>query len=97
MQKIAIIGLGLILSGCASEKPASHQVADSAKESIQTIVANKPECKDVGKVCESQIDSIIASCDLGFEKLTQEKIKWKWAFIGLAMVIGVYVSKKILK
>lgn len=89
--------LAILISGCAKEKPASHQVGDAAKESIQTIVAAKPECQDVGRVCESQIDSIIASCDLESQKITQEKLKYQWGFYGILVVIGLFFAKKVLK
>lgn len=86
-----------MLLGCAKQNTPTETVANSAKESITTLVAAKPECKDVGNVCNSQIESIVASCDLEISNINKDLIKWKWSFWGLLAVIGVYLIKKILK
>lgn len=89
--------LTVLLNGCAKDSTPTNTVADSAKESINTIVANKPECKDVGDVCNSQIDSINAVCNLELDDLNKDIVKWKWSFWGLLMVLGVYIIKRVLK
>ena len=85
------------LLGCSKQNTPTNVVADSAKESITTIVAAKPECKDVGSVCNSQIESITATCNLQIDNVTKDKIKWQWSFWGLLIVIVVYIIKKVLK
>ena len=96
---LVLIGVLLLLCllGCAKQNTPTNTVADSAKQSISTIVASKPQCKDVGEVCNSQIDSINATCNLELDNLNKDILKWKWSFFGLLVVIGVYVAKKILK
>lgn len=92
-----LLVLLLLLTGCAKEVRPTDMVANSAKESVNAIVAIKPVCKDVGDVCNSQIDSVTATCNLELDDLNKDVIKWKWSFFGLLMVIGVYIIKRILK
>lgn len=89
--------LTILLNGCAKEVKPTDAVSNSAKESVNAIVALKPECKDVGNVCNSQIDSITATCNLELDDLNKDIFKWKWSFWGLLMVIGVYIIKRVLK
>lgn len=88
--------LTFLLNGCTRDKTI-ETVSNSAKESVNAIVVLKPECKDVGDVCNYQIDSINATCNLKLDDLNKDVIKWKWSFWGLLMVIGVYIIKKVLK
>lgn len=89
--------LSLWLTGCSKTEPASHTVANGAKETITAIVVTKPGCQDVGTVCNRQIDAIVASCDLESEKLTTEKTHWQWSFWGLVGLVLLYIARKILK
>lgn len=85
------------LCSCTKDTKPTDTVANSAKESVNAIVAVKPECKDVGTVCNSQIDSITATCNLELDDLNKDVFKWKWSFFGLLIVLGVYLIKKVLK
>ena len=97
MKRFAILVVLVgILCGCAKVNTPTNTVADSAKESINVIIKEKPECKDVGEVCNSQIDSIVATCNLELDDLNKDVVKWKWSFWGLLVVLGVYVLKRIL-
>lgn len=89
--------LALMLFGCSKPAPITHTIADGAKETINTIVATKPECKDVGVICNQQIDAVTASCDLETEKIEGEKARWKWSFWGVIVLIGLYIARKVLK
>lgn len=88
--------LTVLLSGCAKSQTPTNTVADSAKESVSAIVAVKPECKDVGEVCNSQIDSIMATCNLELDDLNKDVVKWKWSFWGLLIALAIYLIKRIL-
>ena len=92
-----ILFMIVCLFGCAKQTTPTETVANSAKESITALVAAKPECKDVGNVCNSQIESIVASCDLEVSSINKDLIKWKWSFWGLLIVVAAYLIKKILK
>ncbi|MBP5789247.1 MAG: hypothetical protein J6W29_03330 [Neisseriaceae bacterium] len=93
MKKIVLF---LALCGCAGNTP-TNTVVDSAKESISVIIASKPECKDVGEVCNSQIDSINAVCNLELDDLNKDVARWKWSFWGLVLIIGIFMARKVLK
>lgn len=94
---ILLILTVLLNSGCAKDATPTNTVADSAKNSVNAMVSVKPECKDLGDVCNSQIDSITATCNLALDDLNKDVFKWKWSFFGLIMVIGVYIIKRVLK
>ena len=96
MRFTILLILTVLLSGCKNES-AVGIIGDSAKESINVIVANKPECKDVGLACNSQIDSVVASCNLQKESIDKDRIRWQWAFWGLLSIIAVYFGKRVLK
>lgn len=96
MRFTILLILTVWLSGCHN-KSTTGVIGNSAKESVNVIVANKPECKDVGMVCNSQIDSVVASCDTEKQSIEKDRDKWKWAFWGLCALILVYVGKKVLK
>ena len=98
MKKFTILLiLTVLLSGCAKTPKPVESVSESAKESISALVAVKPECKDVGAVCKSHIDSVVATCDLEVENLNKDVIKWKWAFWGLISVLGVFLIKRAVR
>lgn len=94
---LVILLLVICLFGCSKTATPTDVVADNAKETINTIVANKPECKDVGAACNQQIEAVRASCTLQTDKITEEKIKWKISFWTLVGVIVIYLIKKIMK
>ena len=81
---------------CACSGSTNNVVSDAAKETINTIVANKPTCKDVGLACNKQIDAITASYEDQKKIITQEKIRWKYSFFGLLLVIGLWIVKRII-
>lgn len=103
MKKIGIIGLGLILSGCASEKPVSETITENAINQATAIEQSLPsECKSAAiitqlSVLKSEIKNISVACETEKDQITQEKNSWKLGFWGLIIVIGVYIVRKILK
>jgi PBP1b-binding outer membrane lipoprotein LpoB len=103
MKKIGVIVLGLILSGCASEKPTSETIADNAINATtgleQTLTE---ECKtDAIKtqlaVIKSEIRNITKSCNIEKDQITREKNSWQLGFWGLIIIIGAYIVRKVLK
>lgn len=89
--------LTVLLNGCARATKPVESVSNSAKESVSAIVAIKPECKDVGAVCNSHIDSVVATCNLEVESLNKDVIKWKWAFLGLVSVLVMFLVKRVVR
>lgn len=101
MKKFLI--LPLVLCACAKEQPASHVAAQEAIETIGVLYETLPgECKT--KTTDFLITTAqkkAAKCDTECvkekAKLEREKLKWQWSFWALAVVVGVYFARKVLK
>lgn len=100
MKWLSLLLLSCMLSSCM---PASEvgDAIDGINSSIAAIEESlSKECKT--KAIELQIESLrkqIASvetkCDLVVDKTRHDKTKWKTATIGLLILIGVWVLKKV--
>ena len=99
MKYIAIL---LLLCGCA-QTPASETVANGA---INTAVAIEKsltaDCatdaiKTQIESVKTQINAIVQTCKTEKAEIVAEKIRWKWAFLGLLMAVLAFVAKKIIK
>lgn len=98
-----IICLILLLFGCAKNISASENIANSAQESLNALEQTiKPECKT--KAIESQItaikssvNAIVASCESEKDVIDQQRIRWMWSFIALAVIVLVNILRKVLK
>ena len=98
---LALLVLSLI--ACSSTTPVSETIADNA---VNTVVAVEKTLSDECKteavktqltVVKSEIRSITSACQAEKDVITQEKLRWKWSFWGLVLVIAAYIAKKILK
>lgn len=97
-ELLSLFCLLLLLSSCSYlSQEASHKVAKSAKENIAIIVRQNPDCKNVGDACNAQIDAIVSACDAQTQKIDAERVKWKWAFLGLFFSVILYIVKKVVK
>lgn len=89
--------------GCAKEKPEYHYVAQNGIDVINAIEQDLPaECKtDTNKllfnVARNEMATVERSCDSVVSKIESEKLRWKWGFFGMLIVIAVYIAKKIFK
>lgn len=107
ISKIVLIGTILLLLcclyGCTRSTPSSEHIAASATESLNAISATlTPECKTKAVESEiiaaqSAIKATIAACNSEKDVISQEKIRWKWSFFALAIIILVYVARKVIK
>lgn len=102
-MKYILILLPFLLCGCTKTPVASDTIADSATSAVAVIGQTLPkECQtavvqtQLASV-QAQIRAITAACTTEKEAITQEKIRWQWAFWGLLVVIGVYIAKRVLK
>lgn len=101
MRFTNLLILTVLLSGCVKEQTATETIADSAKEQVLAIYNGLPkECQtDFNKkqtaTAQKAIDAIVQSCNDQKEVITQEKIRWKWSFIGLLIVICAYIIKRL--
>lgn len=93
----------LCLVGCANTTPASESIANSAQASIEAMSQTlTPECKT--KAIESQINAAhtaikaaIKACDNEKDIIIQEKLRWKYSFLALAIIVLVHVLRKVIK
>ena len=98
-----IVCLLLLLFGCASTKPASESIANSAQESLNALNNTiTPECRTNAiesqiNAIKSSVNAIVTACDSEKEIITVEKLRWKWAFLTLLAIVLVHVLRKVLK
>jgi hypothetical protein len=101
MKKFLI--LPLVLCACAKEQPASHVAAQEAIETIGVLYETLPsECKTkttdfLITMAQNKAAKCDTECVKEKAKLEREKIKWQWSFWALAVVVGVYLARKVLK
>lgn len=88
------------LSSCGTQS-ATHDMAESATTSATALEQSlTKECateaiKTQINVIKSQIKAITSACNTEKQVIEQEKIRWKWAFLGLAIAIAAYIAKKL--
>lgn len=93
----------LCCAGCAKKTDPVDTIAASAHQQIIAIRESlPPECQTKAideqlKAHDSTVESMKAMCDTQKESLNQEKLRYKWAFLGLLALIAVYLGRKIIK
>lgn len=98
-----IVLLLLCLAGCAKQAPATETIANAAQESLHAISNTlKPECKTEAiqsqiTATETTIKAMVAACNSEKDVIDQEKLRWKWAFIALAIIVAIHVGRKVIK
>lgn len=105
MKKIVmVIIFSLVLFGCVRQNPNVSTAVNSAHATIDAVVKDKPECKDVGSICKKQIDTINDICN---QEIKNEKDKsWNNGFVwgtvslfifllGVGYIINRFFVKKI--
>lgn len=68
----------LILCGCIHNPNIVETSVDNAKENINTLIALKPECTDVGDACKRELDNVERICNQTIEKTKEDS--WKRGF-----------------
>lgn len=92
----------LLLCGCAKQ-PVSETIAQNAVNTATAIEKTLPKqcATDVVKTqiesVKTQITAIVQACETEKAEITAEKIRWKWAFLGLLTVVLAFIAKKIMK
>lgn len=107
-QNIVKIGIkcaffAFILTGCVKNVDPVDTIATAAHQQIIAIRESlPPECNT--SVIDKQlnahdatVDSIVSTCESQKSALDSERLRWKWAFIGLVVGIGLYFAIKILR
>lgn len=99
---ILIALLLLCLAACAKQTPTTEIIANSAQESLNAINNTlTPECKT--KAIESQINAtnntikaMVSACNIEKDAIDQEKLRWKWAFIALTIIVAIHIGRKVI-
>jgi len=102
MKKILLL---LALTACVKTYPEIETTTQNAHNAVHQAVAVKPQCADVGKVCDEQITNVANSCK---SQIAEEyKRGWNRGLLwgaGLAFVItlaivgfALFLFNKIMK
>jgi len=92
----------LLLNGCRTQT-ATESVAESVINTTTALEKSlTAECKTEAITSQiwaikTQIKAIQTTCQTEKDKITQEKLRWKWAFWALVLVVGAYLARKVIK
>ena len=93
----------LLLAGCSKTEPVSNTIADNAVNAVVAVEKTLPEeCKTEAvktqlTIVKSEIRNITKACESEKDIITQDKLKWKWSFWGMIVLIGLYIARKVMK
>lgn len=95
--------LVLLLASCAKQEPLSETIADTAVNTVTAIEQSLPvECKTDAIttqfiIAKTEIRNVKNACENEKKEITRDKRKWQFGFWALVLVIGAYITRKILK
>lgn len=98
-----ILILILFLAGCVKQPDAVETAANAAHQQIVAIKESLPkECQTKAieeqlKAHDSTVETIKTNCDIQKAQITSEKLRWKWSFFALTIIIAAYIARKVLK
>lgn len=93
----------LCLYGCVKQPDAVETATSAAHQQILAIKESLPkECQTKAiekqlKAHDATVETIKTNCDIQKAQITSEKLRWKWSFFALALVIAAYIARKVLK
>ena len=102
MKWYGLLCLLFILSSCGTYT-VSHNIADDTLNATTALENSlSVDCKtDVINArldqIKTQIPQIIKSCESEKQVIEQEKIRWKWSFLGLLTFVLAYILRKVIK
>lgn len=100
---VIILLLSFMISGCSKTVDPVESLTDAAHQQIVAIDESLPkECrtkaiKEQLKAHDETVESIKMNCDTQRQLLNEEKIRWKWSFITLLVMILAYFGRKAIK
>ena len=100
---ILLVVLMFVLCGCVKQQDSVETATEAAHQQIIAIKESLPkECQTKAideqlKAHDTTIESIKANCDLDRQRISNEKMRWKWSFFALAFIVLAHIAKKILK
>ena len=98
-----ILVLILFLAGCVKQPDPVDTATNAAHQQIVAIKESLPkECQikaieEQLKAHDATVETIKTNCDIQKAQITSEKLRWKWSFFALAMIIAAYIARKVLK
>lgn len=93
----------LFLWGCAKQPDPVETAANAAHQQIVAIKESLPkECQSKAneeqlKALDGTVESIVANCNTQKAILDEQRIRWKYAFIILSVMVLAYLGRKVLK
>lgn len=81
----------------------NHNAIDAVNASVDALEQSLPkECKTKATDAQliairKEIATVERDCDVAIDKANSEKVKWKTAFFGLLLVVGVWIARKLIK
>ena len=100
IQRLILLVL-FCVTGC-SQNTVSHNIADNAINQATVIEQSLPSncatesIKTQIKGIKSEIIAIVNACETEKQVIEQEKIRWKWSFLGLALVVAAYIARRLI-
>ena len=101
MKCYTLLFLSCILCSCTNGYE-SHEAIDAVNASVDALEQSLPkECKTQAinsqfTAIRKETATIEKDCSVAVDKANSERIKWKTAFFGLLLVLGVFTLKKVL-
>lgn len=101
MKCYTLLFLSCILCSCTNGYE-NHNAIDAVNSQVDALEQSLPvQCKTNAintqfKAIREQTATIERDCQTAINKVDSERIKWKTAFFGLLLVIGVFTLKKVL-
>ena len=93
----------ILLGGCVKQPLPSESIAESAITSTNALEQTLSDgcitdsVKTQIKAIKTQIKAITVASKNEKKAIEQEKIRWKWAFLGLLMVVMAFVARKLFE
>ena len=100
---VLILLLICCLFGCAKQQDPVDTAANVAHQQIQVIRDSLPtECQTKAiqtelDAADRSVDSVVETCETQKKVLSEEKLRWKWAFLATVVMIAAYIARKVMK
>lgn len=103
MRFAFLLILTISLSGCAQKPDPVETAVGAAHEQIAAISESLPaQCKTAAikkqlKSADTSVDVVEYACNARTDAINAEKLRWKWAFISLLIIVLANIARKVIK
>lgn len=100
---LIILFIILCMCGCSKTIDPVESLTEAAHQQIVAINESLPkECRTTAikeqlKAHDETVESIKMNCDTQKQLLNEEKMRWKWSFIALLIMVLAYFGRKAIK